>query len=111
MANREVNLTKRIETPHGWRYCRVVLSAKGRAHDRRLGNGRIDDALDAEAVNEAVGDVERAAVDPDVFSDAEHARIALHLFPDSLADGFEVGHGRHGRSLAFSALGSYAFSF
>src|SRR5450755_563285 len=30
MANREVNLTKRIQTPHGWRYCRVVLSANGR---------------------------------------------------------------------------------
>ena len=28
--NREVNLTKRIQTPHGWRYCRVVLSANGR---------------------------------------------------------------------------------
>ncbi|MGA8214229.1 MAG: tyrosine-type recombinase/integrase [Candidatus Sulfotelmatobacter sp.] len=30
MANREVNLTKRIQTPHGWRYCRVLLSANGR---------------------------------------------------------------------------------
>jgi integrase len=30
MANREVNLTKRVETPQGWRYCRVVLSANGR---------------------------------------------------------------------------------
>ena len=30
MANREVNLTKRVETPRGWRYCRVVLSANGR---------------------------------------------------------------------------------
>lgn len=30
MANREVNLTKRIATPHGWRYCPVVLSANGR---------------------------------------------------------------------------------
>jgi integrase/recombinase XerD len=30
MANREVNLTKRIETAQGWRYCRVVLSANGR---------------------------------------------------------------------------------
>jgi integrase len=28
--NREVNLTKRVQTPHGWRYCRVVLSANGR---------------------------------------------------------------------------------
>jgi integrase/recombinase XerD len=30
MANREVNLTKRVQTPHGWRYCRVVLAANGR---------------------------------------------------------------------------------
>jgi integrase len=30
MANREVNLTKRVRTPHGWRYCRVLLSANGR---------------------------------------------------------------------------------
>jgi integrase/recombinase XerD len=30
MANREVNLTKRVHTPHGWRYCRVVLSVNGR---------------------------------------------------------------------------------
>jgi integrase/recombinase XerD len=30
MANREVNLTKRVQTPYGWRYCRVVLSANGR---------------------------------------------------------------------------------
>jgi integrase len=28
--NREVNVTKRVQTPHGWRYCRVVLSANGR---------------------------------------------------------------------------------
>ena len=28
--NREVNLTKRVQTPHGWRYCAVVLSANGR---------------------------------------------------------------------------------
>ncbi|SRR5258708_10237005 len=30
MANREVNLTKRINTPEGWRYCKVVLSSNGR---------------------------------------------------------------------------------
>src|ERR1700674_1582459 len=28
--NREVNLTKRVQTPHGWRYCTVVLSANSR---------------------------------------------------------------------------------
>ncbi|MFZ0277106.1 MAG: tyrosine-type recombinase/integrase [Candidatus Sulfotelmatobacter sp.] len=30
MANREVNLTKRVQTSHGWRYCRVLLSVNGR---------------------------------------------------------------------------------
>jgi integrase/recombinase XerD len=30
MANREVNLSKRVQTPHGWRYCRVLLSANRR---------------------------------------------------------------------------------
>jgi hypothetical protein len=30
MANREVNLTKRVQTPQGMRYCRVLLSANGR---------------------------------------------------------------------------------
>jgi integrase/recombinase XerD len=36
MANREVNLTKRIETPHGWRYCRVVLAGNGRVKPDRV---------------------------------------------------------------------------
>jgi hypothetical protein len=30
MANREVNLTKRVQTAQGLRYCCVVLSANGR---------------------------------------------------------------------------------
>ena len=30
MANREVNLTKRVQTSKGLRYCPVVLSANGR---------------------------------------------------------------------------------
>ncbi len=41
--NRECNLTKRIETPHGWRYCRVVLSANGRIKpDVVLVNGKAE---------------------------------------------------------------------
>jgi integrase len=41
MANREVNLTKRVQTTHGWRYCRVVLSANGRVKpDVVVVNGR-----------------------------------------------------------------------
>jgi hypothetical protein len=30
MPNRQVNLTKRVQTPQGMRYCAVVLSANGR---------------------------------------------------------------------------------
>jgi integrase/recombinase XerD len=41
MANREVNLTKRVQTPQGWRYCPVVLSANGRVKpDGVLVNGK-----------------------------------------------------------------------
>jgi integrase/recombinase XerD len=39
--NREVNLTKRVQTPHGWRYCHVVLSANGRVKpDLVVANGK-----------------------------------------------------------------------
>lgn len=41
MANRDVNLTKRVQTPQGMRYCRVVLSANGRIKpDLVIVNGR-----------------------------------------------------------------------
>src|SRR6267143_2266946 len=64
---------------------------EGRAHDGGLGDGRVDDALGAEAVDETVRDFERAAVNADVFAEAEDGGVAVHFFPDSLADGFEVG--------------------
>jgi hypothetical protein len=39
--NREVNLTKRVQTPYGWRYCRVVFSANGRIQpDLAVVNGK-----------------------------------------------------------------------
>jgi integrase/recombinase XerD len=39
--NREVNLTKGVQTPPGWRYCTVVLSANGRVKpDVVLVNGK-----------------------------------------------------------------------
>ena len=41
MANRECNLTKRVQTTAGWRYCPVVLSANGRVKpDVVLVNGK-----------------------------------------------------------------------
>ena len=64
--------------------------AEGRADDGGLGDGRVDDALGAEAVDESVGDFEGAAVNADVFAEAEDGGVAVHFFPDSLADGFEI---------------------
>ena len=69
---------------------------EGRAHNGGLGDGRVDHTLRAEAVDESVGDFERAAVDADVFAQAEDGCVAVHFFPDSLADGFEVGELGHG---------------
>src|SRR5580704_15223247 len=65
--------------------------SEGRAYDGGFGDGGVDDALGAEAVDETVGDFEGAAVNADVFAEAEDRRVAVHFFPDSLADGFEVG--------------------
>jgi hypothetical protein len=69
----------------------VSDDSKSRAHNGGLGDGRVDDALGAEAVDETVSDFERAAVDTDVFAETENGWVAIHFFPDSLADGFEVG--------------------
>src|SRR5208283_4157213 len=69
--------------------------AEAGVHDGHLGNGCVDDARGTEAVDEALGDFEGAAIDADVFADAEDGGIALHLFPDALADRFEVGDRCH----------------
>ena len=66
------------------------------ADDAGLGDRRVHDALLAELFEHAVGDLECAAVDADVFAEDEHAFVALHLFPDSLADRFNVGGEGHG---------------
>src|ERR1051326_3196450 len=64
--------------------------AKRRADNRRFGNGRIDHALRAEVMNETVSHFERAALNADAFADAEGGGVGLHLFPESLADCFEI---------------------
>ena len=64
--------------------------AKRRAHDGRLGDGRIDHALRAKVVDKAVRHFERAAVNANVFTDTEDGGVGLHLFPESLPDCFEV---------------------
>ena len=69
--------------------------AKSRADNCRLSDGCVNDALGAEAVNESVCDFEGAAVNSNVFAQAKNRGITFHLFPDSLADGFEISELRH----------------
>ncbi len=63
--------------------------------DRHLGDGSVDHALGAEAVDQAVGNFERAPVDADVLANAEDGRIALHLLPDALPDCLKISNCRH----------------
>ena len=46
-------------------------------------------------VDQAVGDLERAAVRADVLADAEDVRVALHLLEQRLADRLEIGDLSH----------------
>ena len=68
---------------------------KSGPHNGGLSDRSVDYALGAEAVDEAVGDFEGSAVDTDVLANAKDGGIALHFFPDSLADGFEIGERGH----------------
>ena len=70
--------------------------AESGADDGGFRDGSINDALGSEAVDEAVGDFECAAVNADVLAQAEDGRVALHFLPDALADGFEIGELWHG---------------
>src|SRR6266699_434920 len=70
-------------------------SSEGSAYDGRLRNRRIDHALGAESVDEAIGDFEGSAIDTDVLAQTKDGWVALHFLPDSLADGFEIGDNGH----------------
>ena len=64
----------------------------GRAgDDRRLRERHVDHAPGTELLLEAVGHLERAAVDADVLAEHEHALVAPHLLPEPVADRLEVG--------------------
>src|SRR5208282_1466754 len=70
-------------------------SAESSAHDGRLRNRSINHPFRAKAFDEAVSNFESPAVNADILTQAKDGRIALHLLPDSLADGFEVGDDGH----------------
>src|SRR6266853_2968336 len=68
-----------------------------RADNGGLRDRRIDDTRFAELLREAIGDLEGAAVEPDVLAEDEDALVALHLLPQALAQRFEecdFGHQR-----------------
>src|SRR5215469_5060399 len=94
-ASDEVHELKLGHRTHSGEGC-----AEASVHDGHLGDRSIDHAFRSEAIDEAVGDLESAAVDADVFSDAKDGGIALHLFPDALPDCLEVGNSCHVRSKA-----------
>jgi hypothetical protein len=81
----EVHELELGDGPHAGERC-----AKRRANDGRLSDGRIDDALRAKVMDESVSHFECAAVNANVFADAEDAGVGLHLFPESLSDCFEI---------------------
>ncbi len=56
-----------------------VARAHGRADDRRFRDGRVDDALRAESVQEPFSHLERAAVGADVLAEEKHALVAAHF--------------------------------
>src|SRR6266568_5452966 len=69
----------------------------GGADDGCLRDRRVDDACLAELLGEALGDLERAAIRPNVLTQDENARVALHLLPQPLPQRFEVGDVGHQR--------------
>ena len=44
-------------------------------------------------IEDAFSNFKRAAVDANIFADEKHGWVALHLFPEALANGFN--HRRH----------------
>ena len=68
-----------------------------RADDPRLRERRVHDAVGAELLEEAVGDLERAAEDADVLAHQQHALVVAHLRAQAVGDRLQVGHLAHER--------------
>ena len=72
--------------------------ARAAADDRGLGQRRVDHPPRAELLLEALGDLERAAVDADVLADHEDPLVAAHLVAKRVRDRLEIrldGHGSY----------------
>jgi hypothetical protein len=62
----------------------------GGARDRGLGDRRVEPPLLAESLDQAVGHLESAAVNADVFPEQEDSRVALHLLEERFTDRVDV---------------------
>jgi hypothetical protein len=66
-----------------------------RADDPRLGERRVHHPFGTELLDEAVGDLERAAVDADVLAHEQDAVVPAHLGAQTVGDRAQVGHLGH----------------
>src|SRR5882762_10515691 len=80
-------LDDRPEAAHG--------GADADPRESQLGDGRIDDALRPELLQQSAAHLVRALVDADFFTHQQHVGIALHLFAQRLVQGISIGEGGH----------------
>src|SRR5262249_33754795 len=83
-ANDEIN-----ELHFGHRAQAEVAHAASRTDDGALADGRVDDALPAKTLEQALSDLEGATVNVDVFAEDDDGGVALHFFEERLANGLE----------------------
>src|SRR5256885_16258545 len=66
-----------------------IAHAASCADDGALADGRVDDALPAETLQQAFAGFEGAAIDANVLAEKDDGWVALHFFEQGLLDGFE----------------------
>ena len=74
----------------------VERHADRRADDAVLGERRVDHALGAELVEQALGRAEHAAGLADVLAQHQHVRVAAHAFPEPVVHRLDECALRHG---------------
>src|SRR5207237_4823406 len=65
------------------------------SYNSRLGYRCVDDAPLTEPFEHSSCNLERAAVNPNIFAENEHPFVLFHFFPDTLANRFNVSGQSH----------------
>src|ERR1041384_2007082 len=76
------------------------------AGESKLGDGRIDDALGAELLEQSPAHLVRALIDADFLTHQEDVGIALHLFAQRLIQGVSIRESGHRQSASTSRYSS-----